>query len=85
MLNVDVSIFRGRKYYSFSTYVNGVHVLIDNTIRAQDTTPRNGRLVIGRTFTEIDNLYTFMEVDQVVFFNRVLDGEERDWLLTNNL
>ena len=58
---------------------------MDSTRYEQDTTRGNGRMVIGRAFTEVDDLYTSMDVDQVVLFNRVLNAEEREWLLTNNI
>ena len=69
----------------FSTYVNGDRVLQDRTRYRQDTPPGDRRLVIGRAFTTVDNYYTSMDVDYVVFFNDVLSYENINWLLSNDL
>ena len=71
VVNFNVDQFRGKKFYSFSTFVNGVQILTDSTRYKQDTTEGKGRMVIGRAFTEVDSLYTSMDVDQMVMFNRV--------------
>ena len=70
---------------AFTTYVNGDVVFTDRTKYAQVTTPGDGRLVIGRAFTTVDNYYTTMEVDHVVVFNSVLTRENINWLLRNNI
>ena len=60
----------------FVTYFNGETAYNDSTVEEDDTTPGDGRIVIGRSFTEVDDYYTSMAVDEVVLFNKVLTEHE---------
>ena len=38
------------------------------------------KIIIGRGYTEIDNVYTSMEIDELLFFNHTLTTQEIDSL-----
>ena len=61
---------------SFALYVNGVVAITDLTKIARDTAYGNGRIVLGRAYSEVDDYYTSMEVDQLVFYNRASSPRE---------
>ena len=61
---------------SFALYVNGVSALTDLTKIARDTAYGDGRIVLGRPYSELDNYYTSMEVDQVTFYNHASNPRE---------
>ena len=61
-----------------SAYVNTHRSLTDNTKFAQDTEAGDGRIVLGRAYSEVDDFYTSMEVDELSFFNEQLYPEEID-------
>ena len=84
MVNYYVDVIFGT-HNAFTTFVNGDIVFSDSRKYEQDTTPGEGKLAIGRAFTEVDGLYTSMEVDRVVFFNNILTPEHVDWFFRNNL
>ena len=60
----------------FTTYFDGRAVISDRRKRGDNNSPGNGRIVIGRTFTEIDDFYSSMEMDDLVMFNRFLTSEQ---------
>ena len=78
--HVVVNYFGPNNGEGFNTYFNGDVAFTDSTIQEDDTTPGNGRIVIGRSFTEIDDYYTSMEVDELCFFNEVLSAQEIKYL-----
>ena len=41
-----------------------------------DATPGNGTLVLGKRFVDEDDKYTWMDLDELVFFNRKLTAPE---------
>ena len=57
-------------------YENGKHVGNHTIITQSSTTESNGRIVIGRAFTEINNYYASVQVDELLFFNRSLTKQE---------
>ena len=57
-------------------YENGKHVGNHTIITQSSTTESNGRIVIGRAFTEINNYYASVQVDELLFFNRSLTEQE---------
>ena len=57
----------------FEVYVNAQKTLEDRTRRAKDSEPADGRIVLGRAYSGVDDHYTSMEVDEVEFFNEWLD------------
>ena len=60
----------------FSLYVNGVLALTDITKYLRNTKFGDGRIVLGRAYSEVNNYYTSMEVDQVEFYNEWLTPQE---------
>ena len=85
MVNYEVSARNPNTDTEFRTYVNGELVLNDRKRYYQETTPGDGKLVIGRAYSAVDNYYTSMDVDQVMFFNNALSFINIKWLLRNNL
>ena len=57
-------------------YQNGKHVGNHTTITQASTSESNGRIVIGRAFTEVDLQYSSVEVDQLLLFNLALNEAE---------
>ena len=53
-------------------YVNGKEVVNDPTKTARSYAPGQGRIVVGRRFTDRDRLYMSMMVDELLFFNQTL-------------
>ena len=41
-----------------------------------DATPGNGTLVLGKRYVDEDDKYTWMDLDELVFFNRKLTATE---------
>ena len=60
----------------FVLYVNGELALRDTTKKPQDSEPSDGRIVLGRPYSEVDDYYTSMEVEDLVFYNSATDPEE---------
>ena len=57
-------------------YENGQHVGNDIIKTQASTTEPNGRIVTGRAFTEVNEYYGSVQVDELLFFNRSLaEGE----------
>ena len=57
-------------------YENGKHVGNHTIITQSSSTEPNGRIVIGRLFTEDNNFYGSVQVDELLFFNHSLtEGE----------
>ena len=61
---------------SFALYVNGVSALTDLTKIARDTAYGDGRVVVGRPYGEVDDDYTSMVVDEVMFYNHASKPRE---------
>ena len=60
----------------FTTYFNGRLVMSDRRKRPDNNSPGNARMAIGRSFTEIDDFYSSMEMDELAMFNRFLTSEQ---------
>ena len=41
-----------------------------------DATPRDGRLVLGKKYVDEDDNYAWIDLDELVFFNRKLTASE---------
>ena len=54
----------------FDVSINGKRVIHDNTKIPLDTASGDRRIVIGKAYSEVDDHYTSMDVDQVVFYNK---------------
>ena len=48
------------------TYVNGKYANQDDTLHPSDSKSADGRIVLGGAYSEIDDFYTGMEVDELV-------------------
>ena len=59
-----------------SIYQNGQHVGNHTTINQSSTNAPDGKIVIGRVFTEINNFYASVQVDELLFFNQTLTEAE---------
>ena len=61
----------------------GITIYTDGTLQGNGTTketdpytPGDGRVVIGREFTDSDEWYASVEVDELTFWNRALTLQE---------
>ena len=59
---------------------NGVQVASDTTSWGYIRHAPNGRIVIGRVYTDRNIYYSSVEIDHLVLFNRALNREEIDEL-----
>ena len=57
-------------------YENGKNVGNHKNITQSSSTESNGRIAIGRVFTEINNYYGSVQVDELLFFNHSLTEQE---------
>ena len=48
----------------------------DRSKNDEVNTAGNGRIVIGRSFTDVNDFYTTMEMEELVIFNRFLTNEQ---------
>ena len=61
---------------------NIMRIYLDGVIRSTLPTgsssqvPGDGRIVIGRRFSELDSNYASVQVDELLFFNRALNQTE---------
>ena len=74
--HVVINYFGANIRQGFKTYFNGNLNVTSTTKFPHTITPSNGKIVIGRAYTEIDNVYTSMEVDELLFFNHTLTTQE---------
>ena len=63
-------------------YMDGVEVATaaDSFPTQSPGSPGNGRIVVGRGKTDVDDLYSSVEVDELIYFNRSLKLEEIEML-----
>ena len=57
-------------------YINGTLVGGESEIFSNEYTSGDGRLVVGRYFTDEDRTYASVQVDELIFFNQALSSEE---------
>ena len=57
-------------------YMDRVEVSSDTTKYAGPYLPGDGRIVVGRVYTDSDQLYSSVQVDELLFFNRNLTLNE---------
>ena len=60
----------------FNTYFNGELAYSDTTVEEEASKPGDRRIVIGRSFTEVDNYYTSMAIDEMLMLNKILTEQE---------
>ena len=65
-----------RNYQGFNLYQDGT--LVDGTQYGGnfDATPGDGKLVLGKRYLDEDDNYAWVDLDELVFFNRKLTGPE---------
>ena len=51
-------------------------VLSDTTKSPGSSPAGDGRIVVGRWFTDQDKWYTSIQIDELIFFNRFLSSDE---------
>ena len=57
-------------------YYNGMEMASDTVKSEASYSPGDGRIVVGKIFTNENHLYATMEVDDLIFFNHHLTFEE---------
>ena len=60
----------------FTVYHNGIGVAHDNFRSASSHNAGPGSMVIGRTFTDVDDEYASVCVDELTMWNRQLSFQE---------
>ena len=74
--HVVINYFGSGEGQGFVTYVNGQP---EHSERDRVTVPTgegNGRIVIGRLYTETNAEYSSMEIDNLAFFNNFLTDDD---------
>ena len=57
-------------------YLDGEHEKDDKTMTAKTSQSGNGRVVVGRYHTDLDEKYASVDVDELLFFNhRLTDAQ----------
>ena len=51
-------------------------------LKTEVTEIGDGKIVLGRAYSGVDDFYTSMEVDQVTFYDDWLDPQEIEYLYT---
>ena len=61
----------------FKIYYDGTEVASDTTKSLVSRSPGDGRIVVGRQYTDRDqdNSYASLEVDELIFFNAALTSD----------
>ena len=57
-------------------FFNGTVVASETTKPAQSYSTGDGRIVVGRSYTNRDERYGSVEVDELIFFNAALTGSD---------
>ena len=57
-------------------YKDGIEVASDTTKVATPRSARDGRIVVGRYYTNYDGYYASVQVDELIYFNSVLTSAE---------
>ena len=74
--HVVIKYFGPNNGQGFKTHFNGNLNVTSTTKFPYTITPSNRKIVIGGAYTEIDDVYTSMEVDELLFFNHTLTTQE---------
>ena len=59
----------------------GIHTKTDTTKNSNPVGKGNGKVVIGKFFTDRNERYSNIEMDELYFFNTVLNTEEISTLM----
>ena len=74
--HVVINYFGPNNGQGFKTYFDGNLRITDYTKWQHNTSPSNGKIVIGKFFADIDHYYTSMDLDELLFFNHTLTTQE---------
>ena len=58
---------------SLKVYYDGSHYGTHNEASSRETPTRSSRVIVGRAFTDQDDTYSSVELDELLFFNRALE------------
>ena len=62
-------------------HLNGAEVGSDTTKAAASPSAGNGRIVVGRLYTNSDEHYANVQVDELIFFNQTLSPSDIDAII----
>ena len=64
-------------------YMGGVKVTsgAEDFSPPESVSPGNGRIVVGRGNVDVDDLYSSVEVDELIYFNSLLKIEQIEMLV----
>ena len=62
-------------------FMDGVEVVAGTLSSRPLSTTGNGRIVVGKGYTDRDDNYSSVQVDELIFFNSLLKPEEIDMLV----
>ena len=57
-------------------FMNGLEVKHDTSKNEVTLSPGDGRIVVGRWYTNYDGNYISMLIDEVIYFNKTLSNDE---------
>ena len=57
-------------------FINGQEVEGTATKSGEPNSPGDGRIVVGRSYTDHDYYYGSMQVDEVIYFNKALSRDQ---------
>ena len=60
----------------FRVYHNGNLAANVTRILRSRATAQDGKIVIGRSFSDTNSLYTSLEIDELIFINRAVNDDE---------
>ena len=63
-------------------FVNGAKVDSDTSGLGTSRSTGDGRIVVGRSYTDQDKLYASVQVDDMIYFNQALINEDINKLYT---
>ena len=69
-------VYKNNEPYSIALYINGDLIATDRTQVAQDTIPADGRIVLGRAYSDMNAFYTSIDIDELGFYNRPLSSDD---------
>ena len=57
-------------------YINGTEVASDTTKHEGSYSPGDGRIVVGRYYTDKDRDYASVQVDELIYFDAALTSDD---------
>ena len=56
-------------------FYDGSHYSTNNEVIARQSPSGSGRVLVGRAHANLDNYFTSVELDELLFFNRALEEQ----------